>query len=869
LGAALVSVAALSAAHAAGLGKLTVLSGLGQPLHAEIELSSVSREEANSVSVRLASAEAFRQANIDFNPALHTLRFAIEQRGNRQIVRITSAQPMNEPFVDMLLEVGGSGSRLVREYTFLLDPPELRKPQPALAAAPTPAPALAAPRTATPASATPAAALRSAPAAPARPAGAPASPDTYEVKRGDNLGAIARQLKPASISLDQMLVALQRTNPDAFAGRNMNRLRAGQILSVPNEQAARGVGPQEARQIVVAQANDFNEYRNKLAGQVAGASNKPEPGAQIAGGKITAKVEDQANPANEARDRLKLSKSGVAPAADEDGIAQQKALAEANARIKELEQNLNDLQKLLELKNRGLAERQNQATGAEAVSPAATAPATAAASAPAAAQSAAPAGAPPAAKPAAPPVRPKAAAPAAVASEPGLMEGVLDNPLVLALGALVAALAGALGIRRFNQKKKEEELENSSLLAESALKTNSLFGSTGGQTVDTTNSMFNSSFSPSASQLDTNEVDPVAEADVYIAYGRDAQAEEILKEALRTQPERDAVRAKLLEIYANRKDAGTFEAMATELYGRTGGKGEEWQQAAALGVMLDPENPLYAGGKAIPAPAPAPADELDLDALLNTTRALGEDLESAVPAPREDLPQPIAAAHPVAASEPASQDAVPAAEAADNSLDFDFDLASLGISATPPATGEAEPASPQQSDPNLMDFDFDKLLAEAGGKAEAAPGASQPSLDDGLPELSLPEADDFADAAGTAAEPDAVAGAAVDTAAAAAELAAQEPETLEFDLSGLTLDLNPLGQEILASEPDVGNPSPAEPAAGNGQANFTEMATKLDLALAYREIGDQEGARELLDEVVKGGSPEQSEKARALLLELA
>src|SRR5690606_5379812 len=163
------------------------------------------------------------------------------------------------------------------------------------------------------------------------------------------------------------------------------------------------------------------------------------------------------------------------------------------------------------------------------------------------------------------------------------------------------ALAAAHGIRRRSQRRRGEALENSRLMAESALKTNSLFGSTGGQTVDTSNSMFNSSFSPSASQLDTNEVDPVAEADVYIAYGRDVQAEEILKEALRNQPERDAVRAKLLEIYANRKDANAFGAMAAELYGRSGGQGEEWQQAVVLGAALDPENPLYAEGRAAAA----------------------------------------------------------------------------------------------------------------------------------------------------------------------------------------------------------------------------------------------------------------------------
>ncbi|WP_409519423.1 FimV family protein, partial [Massilia sp.] len=124
-----------SAATAAGLGKLTVLSALGQPLRAEIELTAVSNEEAKGLVARLASADAYRAANIEFNPALLSLRFNVEQRGGRQFVRITSTQPLNEPFVDLLLELAWDNGRLVREYTFLLDPADLRAPQPAQVAA--------------------------------------------------------------------------------------------------------------------------------------------------------------------------------------------------------------------------------------------------------------------------------------------------------------------------------------------------------------------------------------------------------------------------------------------------------------------------------------------------------------------------------------------------------------------------------------------------------------------------------------------------------------------------------------------------------------------------------------------------------------
>src|SRR5262249_994183 len=131
------------------------------------------------------------------------------------------------------------------------------------------------------------------------------------------------------------------------------------------------------------------------------------------------------------------------------------------------------------------------------------------------------------------------------------------------------------------------------------MRANSLFGQTGGQSVDTgATSTFNSSFIPAASQLDSNEVDPVAEADVYIAYGREEQAEEILNEALPLQPDRHTVRVKLLEIYSRRGDKASFNAVAEELRERTGGAGDDWERAMKLGRTLDPANSMFAGGAA-------------------------------------------------------------------------------------------------------------------------------------------------------------------------------------------------------------------------------------------------------------------------------
>jgi pilus assembly protein FimV len=928
------AVLVTSAAQAAGLGKLTVLSALGQPLRAEIELTSVSQEEASGLAAKLASPEAFRVANIEFNPALLSLRFAVEQRGGRQLVRISSTQPLNEPFVDMLLELSWNNGKLVREYTFLLDPAELRATQPAQVAA-AEAPVRARPAQPQPAAQEPA----PAPVPKARPARAERAPEPapaepkqrvaaeYRVKRGDTLGRIATQLKPADISLDMMLVALYRANPDAFIGHNMNRLRSGEILSVPDSDGLRGTGDSEARGIVVAHAADFNAYRNKLAGQVASSEAVKNPQAsQSAAGKISAKVEERPTAANESPDQLRLSKAPVAGAGSkgmsataEDVLAKEKALAEAQSRIKELERNVSDLQKVATLKSRA---------GSDAVANAKQGSAKQGSAKPA-----------PAAPVAAKPV-PKAAAVKApsklAAAEPSLAETLMDNITYLGAGALALALA-AFGISQ-RRKRKEDELNSPepSLLGVPTEHTHSLFAETGGQSVDTNNSVFNSSFAPSASQLDTNEVDPVAEADVYIAYGRDAQAEEILKEALRAHPDRYPVRLKLLEIYAARKDQRAFETQAGELYSQTRGEGDEWAQAAALGLSIDPLNPLYAGASAASA-APAPTEEE-----LGQQALLSRELDHSFGAPATpraataddfdfDTPADDATALPqfdTAEAAPAGTHAAAEAKAADDhSLDFDLGSLSFEPVSTTEPIAMPGPAAAEQAAPDL---EFDTAPAAAAEKdnpfdlafdmnfdapATASPLDQPPQapagdrLDDGLAlDMSLDAPERNIDMAGLARQfdlPDArAAGEAgaegelkdplfdldqMDFGLPAAPATPEQPGTIsessafddpfalpdlpgaspaaqapQFDLSDIDLDL-PAGDTALPL-PEV---EMAGARDGEISSSQMEMETKLDLAIAYQEIGDKEGARELLDEVIKGGNTEQVSKASELREKLA
>lgn len=650
-------------ANAAGLGRISVLSALGQPLRAEIELTATA-DELSSMTAAVAAPTAFKDAGIAFAPALKGIQMSVERRGKRSVLKLTSARPINDPFVDVLVELNWSAGRLLREYTFLLDPPDM------------PAPAAAAGV---------GAAISKPVARAASPIGG--APGDYRVKRGDTLGKIARQYKPAGVSMDQMLIALYQANPEAFVDNNINRLRAGVILNVPDANAANAVSAGEARQQVIAHAADFNAYRRRVADRAAASAPvEPTESTQASAGKITAKVEETPTPVSESKDQVKVSQTAEPSAGasseigeanerlkslEEDIVARDRALKEANDRLAALEQNISELQQLIEMKNESLAALQQQAQGGDTTAAPDTPaePVTAAPMPEAATQTPAeaPAGAQPAEAPmaeaptpsgetaaggepsmpagaqdalekelqdlvkpqeeAAPPVAaepapepapaveqapmPKPVPPApAPKPEPGIVDSLMSNPL--AIGGLLAALAAALGLVALRRKKaagKGDTPNETAMASVFPPDQNSVFGETGGQSVDTgSSSLIQTDFSQSGlSAIDTDEgVDPVAEADVYMAYGRDAQAEEILLDAMKADPSRTAIHLKLLEIYSQRKNLQQFETTAAELYTVTGGKGEAWDKAVEMGTKLDPDNPLF---KREPAPDSAAAPD--------------------------------------------------------------------------------------------------------------------------------------------------------------------------------------------------------------------------------------------------------------------
>ena len=958
---AILSGGGVTSAEAAGLGRLTVQSALGQPLRAEVEVTSVSPDEAESLKARIASPEAFSRVGLQYKEALSGVRMDVENRGGRYFIKVTSSRPINDPFVDLVVELSWASGTFSREYTFLLDPPTQQNANQANRSGNAPVAGAATAAAATGAAASGSNAVRTIdpatgrlvnqergaqgrsqaasqpteakqqPAAQAQ-GGRDASSEggTVTVGQGETLGMIAARVRPASATLDQTIVAIYRTNPTAFIQNNPNLIRQGRTLTIPSEGEIAAIDSTEAGRQLRMAARDFRSYKERMAGTTPEVASGN--GSSTASGAISAKVDDERGGQAGSQDRLELSRSeggkdeqgsAVGARDAEAQVAREAALKEANSRIAELEKNVGALKSMLELKDKSLADLQAQlekarVAGAQVsgtVAAAATAAAdkardaaskvadkaaaekavaekaaqTKAAADKLAAEAKAAADKVAAEKAAAEKAAAEKAAAEKAAAEKaaadkaaadkaaadkaaaekaaadkaaaeqdqskpaegadkdaveraaadakaevervtngdadkskdmpkpapvndgeeqgGLIEGLSQNSLLLP-GLGVAALAAGLGFWMLRRRRREDDGFSDSISADE-FSANSLFGTTGGQSVDTMTGA--STQITTISESTPTEVDPIAEAEVYIAYGRETQAEEILREALKRQPERQAIRLKLLEIYSGRKDTVAFGQMAREMHDMTGGLNEEWSKVVQMGAALDPDNALYGDGTAdLAAPSSVASPAADVGGMAAAGAA-------AVAAGVAGM---------AAAAEP--QHVEPEAPAV-SSPSMDEGLAFDGGYNKPAAEAESKPVQTFQS--------------TRSGPLSAMPGVELPSLDLDAP-LDLDEG------------PSTVTDLNIDT-TITESLDMGHASGGEGDgLGAIGLDLSPstISGPITMS--------------GAASSQWQEMASKLDLASAYVEIGDKEGARELLEEVINGGDAAQQQRARELLADL-
>lgn len=887
-------------ASALTLGALRVDSALGENLRAEIAIPQATPAELSNLIVQIAPPEAFRARGLDYSAAASSINVQLVQKPDgTALLQLRSNAPLNDPFVDLIVDTQWNTGSMQRSYTLLLDPPSTpRSAAPATAAAPQiTAPQITAPQVTAPApvsvtgktySSSPRIRATTPPAQPvvaaAAPAPASAQNEAVRVRSGDTAGRIANANRPAGVSLDQMLVAMLRSNPNAFINGNVNRLRAGTVLQMPSREQALETSAQEARQIVAAQSRDFNAYRRSLAAKAPQAA--VQAAARSTSGQVQAQVsESRANA--ETADKLTLSKGAIQTAAEEEKLAAQKQAEAQESRLSELQRNLAELNELAQSSTPASANASTQPAETPAAPAAATAapadsqaaasaeanaslPAVEVASANAAliesnasaaatptassdeAQPAVPAEAAP--KPAAAQPRPAPAPAPMPVEEPSL----LDNPLVPAGGALIAILLGLLGYSTWKRRRAAQAAEQDPSLGDSQLHPDTFFAGSGGQHVDTTDAAATTmAYAPS--QLDGGaDVDPVAEADVYLAYGRDVQAEEILKEALRTQPERTAIYVKLAEIYAKREDAKALEDIARSLQPHTEPGSSEWQRVTALGRQLAPQNPLYADAADAASNAPADKPGSGFAAALQASTAAAAtgaaagalasdtDTASSPELPILDLSAAFAEPSETAPATPATDTTSSASETKGDTsaLDSQLDLSSPFTPSEPPSLVQ-DTVQDNDSISDALDLDlsgFEANLPQSQSTPATEPAAAADQLDDGLNfdlNIEAPAAE-----AAPAETPEAPSAPAPDT-------------SLDFDLGSLNLDL---GTDTSAEPAD--NAKPMHNLADD------PLSTKLDLAREFNAIGDSEGARALIEEVLAEASGSLKERAQKMLSEL-
>lgn len=309
----------------------------------------------------------------------------------------------------------------------------------------------------------------------------------------------------------------------------------------------------------------------------------------------------------------------------------------------------------------------------------------------------------------------------------------------------------------------------------------------------------------------SENIDPIGEADLFLNFGRDAQAEEILKEALQTTPDDHRIHLKLLGIYANRVEVNSFAAIARQL--KDSGDEDAWQQAYAMGRKLDPNNPMYGGsGAAMETTGSATAA---FDAAQMFAR------EAAPAAPAVDFDVELGATS--GAPSPAEEALLAFEVSTGETPGMDFNVAAPGLGAG---------AQPEAALPETGDLIFDvgsSFMPSAAPEPEPAKPA-EPS--EGAMEFTL----DF-------------------PIESPVEETAPEPQTPDIGLAGINLNF---GEPVAVGESaQVGK-----------DEHWQEIATKLDLAKAYQEMGDASGAREILEEVMRDGDAGQREAAQALLSQL-
>ncbi len=915
---------------ALGLGELHSSSQLNQPLNAQIDLLSTNKREASQLQVKLASPDVFNRVGIDRPAFLDSLTFTPSVQNGKPVIRVTSSAPISEPFLNFLLEVSWPQGQLLKEYTVLLDPPVLMNAgsastENAVAIRAEPkstgvvnrgqdaeriraqqqrqrqlevqrqqqAQAQAQRQQQDQAQQNNYDAQFEAQARAALSETASATPATnrstkYRVKRGDTMSRITSRLRYRGVTNSQMMVALFRANPQAFSHSNINELRTGALLSKPAKSKVRSNSHAEAKQIVKQHYSQWKKYRSELANHTvaqtatpkASTSSSASAASQVGG------VKDQANlsvvgSGKSAASDIATSAAGTAALHKELTLAQEALAssksesAELHSRVSKLEAIIRKKERLITLKNERLAKLESQLANGNNTAVSDNQPK----------QAQEPAVTEPAdlvqqvanqdeqdnnriirgeangseAQPTQPEVNSTMSETASVEDEAATNPfktddsekkgGILDllsSPLVAAVGvgSLLALLFGWSLMRRSSTELDVEDVADDVLADED----NNLFDDeSGSELAEHDSPIIDDMEADSTQHIDTEKDDADAfdsilsgddafdedeilqEADVYIVYGLHDQAEDELKKAISDHPSKMEYRYKLLENYKAASNPESFVTSAKEFLNAEGeNKQQLWDKIVEWGKELVPENELFSESSASKA-AKVVAGVASVGAATHMAHE---------------------------AFSPDSNDSF--ADAMPPELDSTEDLNITGL---------------DDGDFNLDigdELDTDLDLGDDFGLDEL-------SKDFDAPEFDLGGSDNIIDFGSTTPSNP------------SKDLEDAVANETSNDLDDLGLDLNidqdndldkilPTGNGYTSTSSDIDTASTGDDSLDDAlsfldlsdddeEVQQAHIGTKLDLARAYLDMGDVEGARHTLEEVVIEGNDDQKREAEELLLQ--
>lgn len=671
-----------AAVFALGLGKIDLKSGLDQPFDARIQLLSPTRDELDSLNVALADMDAFERAGIQRPFVLSELKFEVKENDHgADYIHVYSKDPIREPYLDFLVEASWSKGRLYREYTVLLDPPLYDANAHRVEQAPAPE------LTPTEESNAPAGMPQEessmgtvAPAESSEPAPAVAPGGDYgPTVSTDTLWSIAGKTRPdASVTMQQMMLALLKANPDAFTSDNVNALKRGVVLHVPSRDEINALTPEQAMSEVKSQYAIWSQARANAAANV---QERPEGESTAEGTAAPATKPEAAAPADKSELRLVAAgsetkgdgSSGASTSGDSAKklqLAQEQldSMSQENSdlknRLSDSENIISDLKRLISLKDKELASLQDQLAGAkkqpapEAAAPAGKTAETAPAKAPTP-ENAAPTAAPKPAKPAPAATKPAATAPAKQAA-PVSGGGMLDKLVQLAKANLVFVVAGVgllivvLGVLIWIKRRRSDEVEAAEVVdfPEISASEDETFipGAEDELTAEppeppeapkakarpepSAKPQVEESPEPEepsdatviapapatpapAAVAPEPEEDPLAEVNVFLAYEHFDQAEDFVREAIAREPDNLEFHSKLLEVFYAANDKKKYEEAAKVLHDKVDGRGPHWDMAVAMWNEMSPNRGLFeagAGAEEEAAPGTAGGGMLDLTA---------------------------------------------------------------------------------------------------------------------------------------------------------------------------------------------------------------------------------------------------------------